>query len=556
MGNGHSKIKTGRDARPGYEGMRVRRIAWDSGFRDSGLRVGDRLVGEFGTPYTEEALHKGRILGGSSESSHLDDLGLEAGDSVALQVERDGRVLTVEGELTENRTTRDPEGRRSFGEDGPAEGEKDGFEYAWRPWYGQLDDLVETILLGWDYTVGYDTRRLAERLEPFRERVDFLEANYPGAFARATRHDFDAARETLAGEPRELTEEDLAYRQLGAIRAARVTEAADRAWEAFLAEMGDDLVADPFPAPTSFEEDFTPWVGKVARLPEIGDRDILFETKRSWYHFGRSQGVYVIPRQHDATRAYFRGADEYVEKVDPFLGRRRLSFVGVVEPEPALVSDVIKNLTVVALRVRPLGVLVTSQDEPGHRFFVDLRPEARDGEAFAGESEILAVGRPRLTPELTPAEVMGVFFDCLKLGDFDTWMSCFADWKVRSHYDREGSSQYVDRTWITLNEREAVSVWDNSRQELLEDVFGVEVAHVSPPETVYDAAQEPTAQLDDEPDPRTVERVRVLVHHIGRVDPEDESAGYRTFAGGQLHRKWTLERLDEGPWRVTSAQTL
>ena len=267
MGNGHSKIQTGRDARPGHEGRRVLRIAWDSGFRDSGLRVGDRLVGEFGTPYSEEDLEKGRILGGSSESSRWDELGLDAGDSVALQVERDGRVLTVEGELTENRTTRDAQGRRSFGEDGPAEGEKDGFDYAWRPWYGRFDDLVETILLGWDYTVGYDTRRLAERLEPFRERVEFPQAHYPSAFAQAVRHDFDAAREMLAGEPRELTEEDLAYRQLGEIRAGQITGAADRAWEAFLAEMGDDLVEDPFPVPDSFEEDLTPWGCKIVRLP-------------------------------------------------------------------------------------------------------------------------------------------------------------------------------------------------------------------------------------------------------------------------------------------------
>ncbi len=271
----------------------------------------------------------------------------------------------------------------------------------------------------------------------------------------------------------------------------------------------------------------------------------------------------MISRQDPTTRPLFRAVDEYIEKVDPNLGRRRLTFLGAIEATPALVSDVRRSQTEVALRVRPLAALVTDHERPEHRLFVDMEAAASaaaegvEVEAFAGEAALLAVGRPELTPELDPAGVMRVLFDCLKLGDFDTFLACFATWKVRRHYDRAGSSSYVDLSWVTLNERDAVSVWDSSRRELLADVYGLEIAGVSAPELVFDAASEPIAAFDPAPEPARVERVRVVVDHIGRAEAGgDGPPRYRTFAGGKYHRKWTLERLDDGPWRVTSAQPI
>ena len=48
--------------------------------------------------------------------------------------------------------------------------------------------------------------------------------------------------------------------------------------------------------------------------------------------------------------------------------------------------------------------------------------------------------------------------------------------------------------------------------------------------------------------PARVQRVRATINHIGR-----DGEGWRTFTNGRLHRRWTLERLDEGPWRITDA---
>jgi len=570
MANGYTKVLTEVDRRSERPARRVRWIDWDSGFRsggfrDGGLAVGDRIVGDGGAAYTAEEVEKGETFGGPSESRRFERLGIgEAGDRLALTVERDGAEVEIEGRLVENRSTRDAEGRRAFGEDGPAHSEKDGFDYAWSSWYDRFQDLAATVLAGWDYTAGFDSRRYAERVAEHGERVAFLGERYPGAFADAVRDDFDAMTAILAGEPRELSEHDLEYRQLGEIRAARVSAAADAAWEAFRGELGDDLLAEPFPVPDPFEEDVSGFVGKVIELPEIGDRDRLFETQRSWYHFGgSSQGHYLIDRHGTAIRGLYAASDRYVEKVDPFMDGRRVVFVGVVEAEPALVADVVKNVTVVGLRVRPIAARATV--DGGGRFFVDLRhPEgvdpgepAAEDETFAGEAELLGVHRPRLDDGLDPAGVMETFFTCLKVGDMETWKSCFADWKVRQWYYRDAEGQershlWLDRTWTTVNDRDAMSIWDRSREFLMQHVYDLEVARVSAPRVVYDADAQPADLVAEDDDaPSVVEEVDVLVDHVGRFDD-----GFRTFAGAQLHRRWALQRLGDGPWRIISAQPI
>jgi hypothetical protein len=262
------------------------------------------------------------------------------------------------------------------------------------------------------------------------------------------------------------------------------------------------------------------------------------------------EGRLVENRSH-RNAAGQRAADRYIEKVNPSFGRRKIAFIGVVEPLPALVSDVVKNHTLVGLRVKPIAALVTADDDPPRRFFVEMRPERASDEAFAGEAQLLAFGRPQLLPEMSPEEVLRTFFGCLKAGDFETFRACFATWKVREWFESDSSFLYVDLTWTTANQQDAVSIFDRSRKRLLDDVYGLEVAEVSPVRVVYDAAQQSAGSPGAAAGPRTVEEVRLRVNHIGRIGQE-----FRTFAGGDLHRKWTLQRLDDGPWRIVDAQAL
>jgi hypothetical protein len=81
-------------------------------------------------------------------------------------------------------------------------------------------------------------------------------------------------------------------------------------------------------------------------------------------------------------------------------------------------------------------------------------------------------------------------------------------------------------------------------------VYAVEVAEVGLARVVYDAAEQPAGHAGPG-GPQRVEEVRVRVNHIGRFDGE-----FRTFAGHNLHRTWTLQRLDKGPWRILNAWSL
>jgi hypothetical protein len=134
------------------------------------------------------------------------------------------------------------------------------------------------------------------------------------------------------------------------------------------------------------------------------------------------------------------------------------------------------------------------------------------------------------------------------MADLETWLECYATWMVRSWSEKGDSYLYVDRAWDVMSERSSVSAWDNARKRLIDDVYGIEVARVSAPKTVFDVTTQPeNLRTAGEDAPRLVQEVRVLVNHIGKVGSE-----FRTFAGSMLHRRWDLQRLDDGPWRITS----
>ena len=117
---------------------------------------------------------------------------------------------------------------------------------------------------------------------------------------------------------------------------------------------------------------------------------------------------------------------------------------------------------------------------------------------------------------------------------------------MRSYHDGPVSYLYVDRTWDVVSRREADSIWDAARRRLMDDVYGVEVARVAASRKVFDASLQMGASAMGS-GPQVVEEVRAVVSHICMMVGE-----YRTFAGSLLHRRWELQRMDNGPWRITS----
>ena len=245
-----------------------------------------------------------------------------------------------------------------------------------------------------------------------------------------------------------------------------------------------------------------------------------------------------MDRHADGIKRLYAATDEYTEIVDPEFRDYRATIVGVVRPEPALVSDAYRNITVSGMRVEPLAALVTNASAGDRRLFVDLRPGKAD-EPFAGAAALASgIRRSPLADNAAPADVLMTAFEALKMGDIKTWLACYANWMVRRSYEKGDSYLYVDRTWEVMTERSSTSAWDNARKRLISDVYGIEVARVGPVRTIFDGA------------PR-VQEVRVVVNHIGKIGGD-----YRTFAGAMLHRRWDLQRLDDGPWRITSTFAL
>ena len=472
------EIETSSHNEPDSVARFVTWIPWDSGYRSSGLRVGDLIVGHADIRYTLETVEKKTGIGDANFSRWLDQQKLKPDDPFKLIVLREDRETTITGKLGGYRTYKNADGKRTLGEGGPVEYEKDGFDYDWVSWHRQFIELAKTILAGWDYFSGTNTMRLSERLQPFAERVAFFEKKYPGAMATALRQDFEAMKVMVAGEPRPLSEADLAYRALGETRAAQATVAADTAFKTFLGEVDDALMKNAPTAPNSFTEDTRELSGKTVRLPEVGRRQLLFETRRSWYWSGSGSGGWLVDRHAKGLKRLYAATDEYTEKVDPYFRDYNVVFVGVVQPEPALVSDAYRNITVSGMRVEPIGALVKNASESDRHLFVDFRPGKTD-EPFAGAAALAAgIRRPTLTDNAEPGDVLMTAFEAMKMGDMETWLKCYANWMVRSWYEKGESYLYVDRTWDVMSGQSAASAWDGARKRLMDDVYGVEAARV------------------------------------------------------------------------------
>ena len=524
----------------------VKWIPFDSSFRGTELRVGDHIVGHDNIIYAPDT-NRARA-GESSFDRFLSDTGRRAGDTFSLLVDRGGPTETVAAALDgPRRPYRNADGKQIMGPDGPVNHAKDGFDYSWWSWYSRFVDLAQTVLAGWEYTSGYNTKRLREQVQAYNDRVDFLQEKYPSAIASATRDDYDAMVEMLAGEPRTLTPADLSYRSLGAERAKTVAAAADQAFATFLNDVSNSLLEDPPVAPNPFREDIRPLIGRRVRLPVMKSNNVLAETRRTWYWSGRSGAGYLVDRQSEALRPMWAARDEYIEKVDPFLRYQNVELIGRIEEKPALVADPHRNITVAGLQVRPEAAMVFDARESKHRFFVDLRTDRTANEAFAGEARLDAsIKRQSLTPDASPQRVMEIAFASLKNGDMDTWRACYADWKIREFYEGADVYQYVDLTWNTMSNIDAPRVWDEARRRLLDDVYAVQVSAISAPQFAYRLVDQPEENARIAPEPKVVEEVTAEVDHVGRVGDE-----FRTFAGFRLHRRWRLQRLDNGPWRIT-----
>jgi hypothetical protein len=268
-------------------------------------------------------------------------------------------------------------------------------------------------------------------------------------------------------------------------------------------------------------------VGKVVELPAITDQDKFNDFGKAFAAIGSpSDGYYFLILETPDLFRFYQVMFRYQGQVNPRL-EERYRYIGEVQDDPQIFT--VNRRSVTGLTVKLIGVLA-GEDE----LFVDLR---REPPGFAGEDVLASVGAIQ-HDDNSPASVIAAMIQAIKLGDQVTWRSLFADWQVVTG---ESGRPVIDRSYGDAGEYH--SEWEYSRRLITGDVYDARVEQVERIERVL--AGDPATNLP------SVDEVTVWVDHYGLFDGE-----YRAFQSINVNRRWTLQRLDGGPWKITSVQSL
>lgn len=526
------------DAHP--PSMRVRWVKWDSGFRGSGIRPGDAIVAVNGKrveqPLTLEATQKilPTLVGQYRESKGFEDLKLLDGSPLTLTVRRRNypgagwSEVKVQGQIRAVQSWRDANNQPIMGPGGPRSMDNDGLDSSWGSWYD--DNLVRqltTILDGGLQQRSLNTRFELTQLKARQERIDYLAAHYPGAFAAAVKADFAAALAVLAGERREIAPADLEYRREEGERIRLVSVQAHAAWDAFM-KANASLIIPAFPAIDPITGNRKSIVGKLVLLPEIGNSNWVSEANRTWFTFGsQTDGWYIADAESPAALQMLLAAERYRKFVSPNLPSQFVIIARIL-PNPRLV--VIDGRGEFGMQVEVAAAMV------GDAMFIDVSAPSNTEILFAGEEQFRRAGGTLPPDSATPADVMTALIGAIKHGDQPLWQSLFAVWYVSFLDDgRAILHPYEDRLQDEY--------WQESRTSVLGKVYGAAVVWTGDPRQIMTGKEFPGAPV--------IEEIDVEIEHIGQFDGE-----FRTFKDITVNRLWQLQRRNGGPWRVSSVQNL
>ncbi len=506
-------------------------LNWSSGFRESGIEVGDKVIGTNLGLYTKDT--DARRIGLSLEIKYWEEAGLSAGDDVTLVVERGGQRIEFTAKLI---ASNPPEI--------PTEIYRDTSAFSgWTFWYQKFISEL-TPGLGFDPLVNSQTRtrEMLARLEAagpdsHLSRIEYLKANHPGPFTESVVQDFEKARDFYAGEHRELTKDDLEYRSLGEIRAKQIAEAAIIARAAFEKEIESTLHPKAYPVPKFDTRELGDAAGMVVLTKGVTQRDILFESEiedDKWvYRSGTTQDFYLVPSTDKAVRIAQDAIARYSALVTPEFEYRNAEFhfYGRILPEPIMKFDIRTSRVYIGPSVQVIAAFVKDQRGANRSLFIDLREENR---SFAGESELRAISVPEVTEQSTPQEALYSFFEFLKVSDFESWMEALDSWYIVKSVN---PNQLVPQSISVSN---VLSHWQASRQKVLSDIYAIEPYYTGQIEVVYEGDS-----IDGDPTRSSVvEEVIVGVRAVGLFDGE-----YRTFFG-PYKTSWRMQRVDGGIWKV------
>lgn len=515
--------------------FRVTWIPWHSGFRGSGLQIGDRIVAVQGRaverPSDATALQRyvQGFVGQVSEHLTWAAQGMVDGAPVEITVRRrhqDGagwQQLDVQGTLRAQRTWRNAEGRPQLSPEGPGQYERDDQPEAWGRW---LDEILPNALRAalddiW-HRAGGNTRNELQDLQKHGPQVARLVQLYPGPLARAVSEDYERAVACLDAPRPAIGEAELGWRRAAEERIAEVRALAQAAWEECLAARAAETIP-AFPAPNPFLDDPSGIVGKCLVLPPIRNRDWVVEGHRNWWAAREGSGVWLCDTESLQALQVRLAARRYQRRVSPDLpAEYRLLARVLPEPRMLFASEMVfKGYT-----VQPIAALV------GEAMFVACAPEGEP--RFAGEDSTQARA-VRPADDASPRQVIEALIESAKLGDQEGFAALFAPWTLST---RKGQTMvFPNPTPVSGDD------WERTRRWLSQRVADVCVTWVDDVQLVSAGDTFAGAQK--------IEATEVEVEHRGVFEGRTHA-----FLNTGLNRRWPLQRIDGGPWRITRAQSI
>lgn len=530
-----SGIKTRELLNNDIYGHRVEWISWDSDFRQRDLQIGDIITGVNNKQYTRE--HRDgeffHAIGNYHEHIYWEKQNAKDNDEITLHINREQQVLQIKGQLREEKFYHNKDNRRTLGDNGPDRMKNDGFSGPWSGWYERFVKTNSQYLVDkwWERTSFNNRIALKDHLEE-KARVDYFIENHPGTFANMLKADWERVHDVLKGRPYEITPKDLEYRGIGEKRQQLVKDAAAKGKKQFL-ETISEVAMPAFPSIDPVNDDRTTVAGKIIQLPPITFRDFINDLGKSYAVIGsRYDGYYIIHLNSPEMDLFFDTMFRYQSQITPDIVEK-YEFFGEILDDPAMITY--KDRPITGLMVKVVAVTLGNED-----MFVDLRNSDANGETmYSGEAELGKLDTVTPDANAGPKEIIAAMISSIKLSNRKQWQSLFGNWRVFHGFD---GSPTIDMAY-ELPDNRYQRMWEHSRRLILDEVYDARVVKIFPVKILVEA--------DEENGFPEIAQVKVIIDHIGKFNEE-----YISFSNLKVRRKWILQRIDKGPWKIIDPQHL
>jgi hypothetical protein len=510
--------------------FRVSWIPWDSGFRGSGLMVRDEIVAVNGVPIEKQASASWTSIGQYGENQFWTKQGAREREVVTLTIRRKQcpgagwATLDFKGELRLKQRYLSADERWIVCPGGPEPNVEDGFPGAWGGWVEELTRHLTNVLENSWHPRPFSSRFELERHLEYEARVNYFAEHYPTPLSAALKEDWLTGRALLSGRKYEISADDLKYRRAEEEQVAEVAAAARIKWDEFVNAKAGETV-EPFPGVDPIRGDLSQIVGKFVKLPPITNRDWISEAGHNWFVSGQDKTYYFVDAEAPAADRMLLTVRRYKRIVAPHV-RDEYSLVCQVLGEPRLMA--VHGQGIFGMQAEPVAALV------GDAMFIDLTVEENGVSPFAGEAAFRQPSAALPPDSASPRQVLEAFVAALKEGDQSLCKQLFADWWVSELSD---GRRVLNSSEVVLTD----NTWEDSRRRILGEVYGIEVVWVDDSRVLFSGNEFEGA-------PR-IEEVTAEIDHIGYFDGE-----YATFSKPSFNRFWTLQRVNNGPWRISSTQ--